>query len=214
MTDVEKAEQTLRDLTGRRDAHVESGAKLAAARRDIAYSPHTGDSAASKKLHDLNHKCVTHGVEMQGINEAIAEATSRLEAATRTEAMAAERANAQELVKALAEFRERGRKVSEALATFVAEANALSEALSAIHSLGCEHPSGNQFEVYARLVVMSAFSQIPWRWRREFDQISPAQRRTFEQLTAELSATVERQINAVLGATEPTKPTEPKKAAA
>ena len=181
MNEIAKAETVLGDLVAKRDAHVQRGGKLADDRREIAFAANTGDHSARKKLDALNHEAALHQSELENLNAAIEEATTRLGAARRSHDRAADRGKAQKLHSdLLPKLIGHGAKIDEALAVIVAESILMRETLHQVRSCGCTVPSDQQLHVNAAMVIYSALMQTPWR--REFRHMAPHELRTFASL--------------------------------
>jgi hypothetical protein len=180
MSDIQKAETVLAELTEKRDAHLERGTKLAADRREIAFAANTGDQGARKKLDALNHESALHERELENLSAAIEEANKRLDAARREETLKGDRKKAALLRELLPRFVAHGEKIDELLASLVAESNAMAQTLREMNALGCANPSDRQLHVNASFVIHTAMSQSPWR--SEFRHLRPEERRTFGAL--------------------------------
>jgi chromosome segregation ATPase len=216
MIHIEKATQTLDELTLNRDALVGRGVELEEQRQRVAYAAHTGDVAARKRLDTLNRESGMHASELASLDAAIAEATARLEAARKTEATAADRAKGLKLRdELLPRFIEHGRTIDSTLKLLVEESDALVETLRAIHALGAKFPSEQQLQINAGMVIATAMMASPWH--REFRHLAPHERRTFANLLAgqivgdgvhvrsSWTAAIERHIKQLLGETADAK---------
>jgi len=198
MTDVQTAEQTLAGLRRKREACVTHTLALAEDRHRLSFSAHgNGDVAAQKRLGELNRASTTAALELENIDAAIAEATTRLQSARREAEIAADRAKARELRKALGEFVEHGRKLDAATAVLVAECGLLKDTLTKLHRLGASVPTHDQVDALGHHALLTALGQT--QWRRRFEPLAPNQRRTFSLLFDSWAAMVERDIAVRLG---------------
>jgi hypothetical protein len=96
-TEVHKAEQIISDLKVKKNELVELELKLAQERSQIAFEAHTGDSAARKRLDQINKTAAMHNSELESLDAAISEAERRLKQAMGEEIREADRANALKL---------------------------------------------------------------------------------------------------------------------
>jgi hypothetical protein len=82
---ADQATKVLNSLLDQREQLLGRVAKLASDRQACAYSAHTGDKQARDKLRKLNDDAVLANAEIEGIDSAIAEATSEgIESRTKT----------------------------------------------------------------------------------------------------------------------------------
>jgi len=180
MSDIQKAETVLAELTAKRDDHLERGKKLTDDRREIAFAANTGDQGARKKLDALNHEAALHERELENLSAAIEEANKRLDAARREENLKVDRKKAVRLRELLPRFVAHGEKIDGMLASLVAESNSMAQTLREMNALGCANPNDRQLHVNASFVIHAAMSQSPWR--SEFRHLRPEERRTFGAL--------------------------------
>jgi len=200
MTDVKTAERTLADLQTKRGVLVAHGVELEELRRPIAYSAHTGDGKARKKLDELNAEAVRFDSELKSLDVAIAEANTRLQAARREADIAADQQQARDLRNALGTFIEHGRALDAAMTALVAECSRLKDTLTKLQRLGAGVPTHDQVDALGHLALLTALGQT--LWRRRFEPLAPNQRRTFSLLFDGWAVTVERDIAARLGEAE------------
>jgi hypothetical protein len=198
MTDIETAEQIVRDLETKRQRLAERGVKLADDRRTIAYDAHAdGDAEARNRLDKLNAEAVAHASELTSLDDAIATARERLVAAQQAVARGEDKAKAQQLRQAVAAFAAHGRDLDEALSSVGELGRAMRDDLSRIHDLGSTFPSHAQLDVLGYGALLTALGGTQWAHR--FERLAPNQRRTFTALVATWAATVERGIAQRLG---------------
>jgi hypothetical protein len=176
-----KAEQILCDLIAKRDAQFESGAKLADGRREIAFAAHTGDHAARKKLDALNHECATHLSELESLAAAVSEATVRLDAARRDEALKGERAKAHKVRDIVAAASVRGPALAAAAAALRDQLLSFEADLDQLRGLGVA-------VAQQRLVDLAMTRSISATLREaglnEFPIVPPHQRHSPAELVA------------------------------
>jgi hypothetical protein len=111
---VAACESVLANLQTKRARLVERSAELDNERRSAAYHAHVGhDAEARRTLDKVNGEVATHASELQIVDDAIAQAKSRISVARQDEAKAADRAAAGALRKELATFREHGKALDE-----------------------------------------------------------------------------------------------------
>jgi hypothetical protein len=201
-TEVEQATKTLNDLTDARDALVARSAKLTSDRKAIAYAAHAaGDKGAKERLHKINHESVLHHAEVESLNAAISEATSRLGIAQAAEAAAADREQATQLHGHVANFKEHGLDADASLLDFVASIRAMMGELDAIHALGQQAPTAEMFRVNAVICIKTMLQSLPSSWVRDFDfsLLNPSQKRAFKDIIEVWHAQITNGIVARLG---------------
>jgi hypothetical protein len=199
MTTTEQATKTLNELQDTREQLVARAAKLASERQKLSYSAHTGDKASKEKLRRINDESVLFNTELESIDAAIAEATSRLSAAQHHEAIAADRAQAELLKQHLAKFIELGMIVDDCFADLLSASTEMKETLLKMHQAGCPRPTYDSFRVNALNALKACVMQIPWA-EREWEFLPPHLRKSFAKLVAEWAVPIEHNISARLGA--------------
>ena len=195
-TEVETA--TLNDLLDQREQLIARSSKLASDRQAIAYAAHTGDKGAKERLRKINDETVLHNVELESVDAAIAEATKRLEAARRDEAVAADREQAEQLRARMMRLVELAAIVDDAFADVISASVEMKSLASELHTLGCNSPSHDQLRVISTIVAKSYMMQIPF-CAREWEFIAPNQRRTMAVAAAGWQAQIENNIAQRLG---------------
>src|SRR5258708_21824503 len=89
MSDIERAEKTLRDLRAKREAAVAHGVALGEERTQLAFTAHAlGDSKSRKRLDEINRESALHDSELRSLDAAISEAAARVERAHQAEQQA------------------------------------------------------------------------------------------------------------------------------
>lgn len=203
MSDVEKAEQTLRDLEQKRLRLVESRAADADQRRAVAFKAHAGgDKGARQALDKLADAAARFESELRSVEDAIAEAQDRLQQARAAAARERDKANAIELKQALKEFCEMGTELDAALSDVVASAAEMRAALDRMHALSAPAPNDLQFMTLGALAVHTALMALPFRDVAR--HLAPTERKSFNGLIAEWRRMVERVIAERLGEAEQT----------
>jgi hypothetical protein len=198
-TETDKAEKVLADLLDQKDELIARAGRLAADRQRLAFAAHTNtDKAAKERLRKINDETILFNCELEGIEAAIAEATQRLEAAKREADIAKDRADAEQLRDTIKELVELGTEIDAALADATAHIAAIPELLYKIHALGCANPSHEQFRVLGAQAVKTALMQLSL-FNREFEHLSPNQRRTFESIVQSWQTMILSNIAARLG---------------
>jgi hypothetical protein len=195
---VTNAEQLFARFERERADLIERKAALAEKRRSVAYDAHAGDGAASRVLDGMHAEAVRYDSRLAGLDDAIAEAKRRLEAARADEAKAADRAKAVELRAALQRFIQHAAGVDSALEVLVASCNGMADALTAMHYAGSQFPSDAQLQSLGGRVLLGALSKTPFR--RSFETLPPLERdRSMARIAQQWSDTVERSIAQRLG---------------
>ena len=202
MTDVETATTTLNDLMDQREQLVARSAKLADERQQISYAALTGkDKAAQDRLKKLNDTHILANAELESISFAIAEATRRLEAARRDEAVAADRANALALRDKLGQFVALGDTLDDCFVDFRSAALEMKQVVDEIHRLGCATPDNQLYKVNCDLAFKTAVQGTPF-WSQDFPAMRSHERKTFRSLVTAWAGSIEAHINARLGDNE------------
>jgi hypothetical protein len=195
---VASAEQMLQRFERERMELIERKAALADKRRNVAYDAHAGDGSASKLLDGVHREAVELEARIAGLDDAIAEAKHRLEAAQQDEARAVDRAKAVELRAALKRFVEHGAGVDAALEVLIESCNGMERALVEMHRCGSTFPSDAQLQSLGGRVLLAGLSKTPFR--RNFETVPPLERnRSMARITQQWSDTVERSIQQRLG---------------
>jgi hypothetical protein len=182
MTMTDDAEHTLANLQQKREALVARSHRLGEEQSKIAFSAHTGDQAAKKRLDKINADAALHDSELRSLDSAIAEGTARVEAARQAEARAADRqraAEARKLVKELGEvFPYLDRKLEEAGNALIA----INDGIAKLHELGIKHPDDRQLRLGVATILQSWAHRLPRSWhdqlRDGFEFLAPGRRQT------------------------------------
>jgi hypothetical protein len=202
-SDVEQAEHVLNNLLQKREVLVARGHSLGEEQSKIAFSAHTGDQAAKKRLDKINAEAALHDSELRSLDSAIAEGTARVEAARQAEAAEADKVGALSLRETVNEIGECMRYADQHLAKAIDALNAVHAALDQIHASGSEFPTHMQFAANAERALKSAIMRLPRVWWRDFgEHLAPSSRRTFASFWAEMEKSLERRIRQRLGEAE------------
>jgi hypothetical protein len=196
---VAEAEATLAGFQRQKDELLARKAALADRKRNVAYDAAAGDGTASRLLDGMHQEAVELESRIGSIDDALAEAMRRVEAAKRAEARAADRAKAVELRAALKRFGEHAAGVDAALEVLVSSCNGLQESLTEMHRCGSGgFPSDAQLTSLGSRVLLAALGNTPFR--RAFEMLPPDQRsRTMSMVVQQWSDAVERSIQQRLG---------------
>jgi hypothetical protein len=192
---VANAEQLLARFERERAELVERKAALADKRRSVAFDAHAGDGSASRLLDGLHQQAVELESRIAGLDDAIAEASRRVERARENEAREQDRERAMMLRQALASFTEAGKGCDAALALLISASTDLRNSITIMNRLGCTHPSHTQLDALGAIALRTALTDTAWV--RYFERVSPVERKTFAGLVAAWSAQVERKIAAL-----------------
>ena len=85
------AEQVLAGLEQKRRLLIERKVELDEARKRLSFDAHTGDAKAKAALDKLNAEAQRHGLDLENVLAAIAQAQERLAAARHAEAVEADK---------------------------------------------------------------------------------------------------------------------------
>ena len=197
MTEIESAEKTLARLQDKRDRAAARVQQIAAERKQIGFAAHAdGDVKAKKRLAELNADDANMAGELQSLDAAIAEASTRLAKAQHLAATAADRARAHRAREAFAQFVAAGLALDDAFAAVTKQAAIMEQALDEAHTLGCTMPSNAQFATLGELAVQSSLMQTPWA--RGFRHLAPHERHSFAALVRGWQASAAPAIEARL----------------
>jgi len=197
---VEQALATLSGFERQKAELIERKAALNDQRRNVAYDAyaHTDDGAAAKLLDGVHQQSVELESRLSSINDAIAEATRRVEAAKAHEAKAADRDRAMKVQSALQDLRGHARGLDAALALLHDALLGMNDAATAIHQNGATHPTYEQIEAFAYRCIVGGMANTSLR--RRFEVLPPGERyRSMAQIAATWADSVERAIAARLG---------------
>jgi len=198
---VANAEQMLARFERERGDLIERRAALAEKRRTVAFDAHAGDGSASQLLDGVHKEAAELESRITGLDDAIAEATRRLEAARADEAKQTDREQAKALRAALQQFIQHAAGVDSALEVLISSCNGLQESLTAMHRCGSTFPSDAQLQSLGGRVLLGALSKTSFR--RNFETLPPLERdRSMARIVQQWSDTVERSIKQRLGETE------------
>jgi hypothetical protein len=176
----DEAQKVLRELeTKCADARARHDETTAAA-KEIAFSAHTGDDAARKRLDQLHTDIAKIGAEVSSLEAALIEARRRCAVAMAAEGDKAERARAERALSLLDDFTERGAALDTALAGFVAEYTLLVADFHKLDALGFAPTTHALIETNMRRATATALMFTGLRQ----DFLAPHERRSFVDVIA------------------------------
>jgi hypothetical protein len=201
MTEVEKAELTVKNLENIRKHLIQQQSELADERGKVALAAHTGDKKSRTRLDEINLAAAKFVSEFASIESAIVEANKNLDAARRNEALAQDRANALAIRALNAEFKEAGDDADDALWDLIQAISKQKITLDKMHQLGTIAPTLEQFRVNGTNAIKTGLQALPPLWLRdfEFQLLAPNQKKKFKDVTAGWHDMIERQIAQRLG---------------
>jgi hypothetical protein len=177
---VEESRRIVADLESKFAAAEARAVELQTERRRLSFAANTGDGAAEKRLKALNTEAAHINLDIENIRSAIEEATRRLAAAERDEAMAAAKENALAARKLADSIAARGKRIDAAFDAARAELEGLKSDTDELHKLGFTHPRGEQISVLGGLALATALMGLPIKAQR--DHLAPRERRSFSEL--------------------------------
>jgi hypothetical protein len=149
---------------------------------------------------DIRERALRRDLELKNIASAIAEAKRRVAEAKADEAAADQRRVAMEIQRLAKELREAGKLADEGLAMFLDATNAMHHAVSRFSSLGLNNPSSVQFVSLGERAVRTVLMETVFR--RAFEHLGPAERKSFASFTAEWAAMLDKATAAKLEQTK------------
>jgi len=208
LSELENAQTILNNLESK-------AAELAASRAadeqelaQISFAAHASeDQKALARLETIKSRVVKREVDAKSLESAIAEAARRVAAAKDAEAQAGQKQNA-EAAKVIVD------RIDDLFASADMHFKQAMDALEAaharieeVHGLGFAYPTAVQLRaniIYALETCMARMPKYLWDElsRGGLRYPSPAQRRTFSQFWAAMSATLGREIATRLGETK------------
>jgi hypothetical protein len=197
MTEVEKAEATVKTLEDKRQHLTQKATELADERQRVSFAAHTGDAKARQRLDRINVEHATHSSEMASIEAAIVEANARLSTARQDELTAADREQALQLRAKLAEFVELGMNADAAFEDAFGSITDMIKLLRDMGALGATAPTAEQFRVNGTLALKTAIQALPQNWISdfEFQRLAPNQKKQFKNLVAGWAGMIENGIS-------------------
>jgi hypothetical protein len=197
---TEAAEKVLADLVAKRDSVAQARAADEAAMADVAFEAHTGDQRAEAKLETLKERVLRKDLELRSIDSAVQVAKEKVALAQAEEAKANEKRVALEIQRLTKELREAGKLADEGLAMFLDATNAMHHVVSRFSSLGLGNPSAVQFVSLGERAVRTVLMETVFR--RAFEHLGPAERKSFGSFTAEWAAMLDKATAAKLEQTK------------
>jgi hypothetical protein len=193
MSDIERAEKTLRDLRAKREAAVARGHSLGEERTQLAFGAHAlGDTKSKKRLDEINRESALHESELRSLDCAISEAAERVKAAQAVEARKAERARAGAQRAAFERLKLAGQTLDDALAVLVGAGAEIHAAVDTLHVAGWNHPSGQQLLTFGERAIRSAVQQTIWS--RCVERLAPNERVSFSHVISQWQQVFERRL--------------------
>ena len=181
MNEIEKAEQTLATLQAKRATAMARVTEIVEARKALGFKVHVdGDAKARAKLDKLNAESATLAGEIESLDGAIAEATTRVRQAQAAEAQVQARETARKLLKMADAVVGYAQSLDDANAIRVEASRALADELMQMRSLaqglGMFVPSHEQLFAMGSRADQTATMQTPWA-REVGEHLPPNQRR-------------------------------------
>jgi len=147
-----------------------------AEREGLAFAAHTGDEAAERKLAALNKKRQLAAADIEMIEVAHIEASRRVEAAQRDDALREDSIKAARGMEIAAGLIERGQKIDDALRVLAEELRGYKSDIDELNfQCGIMAPNVRQFQATGIRVLRTVIAFTPLRDAVEF--IAPGERR-------------------------------------
>jgi hypothetical protein len=207
-TNVEQAERVVCELEDRRRLLLERKQELDESRKRLSFDAHTGDKQAKAALEKLNTEAQRHGLDVENILAAIAQANARLAIAQAAEAQEVNREHARELKSLVADLLEHAAVVDDALADVVTASHSLKECFDRLAQCGIKNPRQEQLAVMLNLSILTSLGQTPPLVRRYFQTLAPSEKRNFQAVMATWCAGLTRDADQLLCEDEPAKEVE------
>jgi hypothetical protein len=195
-TSIDQAQRVARELEDRRRLLLERKQELDESRQRVSFDALTGDAKAKALLEKLNTEAQRHGLDMENLLAAIAQAEANVAAVCLKEEREQEKASARELKKLIEDMLEHGAVVDDCLADLVTAGNNLQECFDRLSQLHISSPRFEQLATLGHLCILTALNASIWR--RGFEMLAPGQRKTFGDVVAawrvSLMADVQRRL--------------------
>jgi hypothetical protein len=197
-TSVDDAEATVARLEERRESLLAERLQLESEMGKHSFAAHArSDMKAVAALDEIATKMARIDARLREVDLALAEARERVKAAEAVAAKKAERDRAIKLQKVGAQMVEAAMLADEALVHLIGAGDMLATLVNEIHQLGHPTPNGQQLLSLGERVIVTALMQTIWR--RAFPHLAPGERHTFVELVGKWTASLERDIDRVLG---------------
>jgi hypothetical protein len=159
---VADAEQTLAMLQEKRAGSITRGAELDERRRFAAYAAHAQlDPAARDILDKVNAEVGVHSSELRSIDDAIAEAQTKVMLAKAYQDELAAAAKTERIRELAGALRECGIEMGDAARSFTEQAKLLDGILVQLHGLGITTPSWEQHRVLGNQCLRTMIMASP-----------------------------------------------------
>jgi hypothetical protein len=203
MDEATKAEQTLATLEAKRAAAEARAVEIAEARKALGFRVHAdGDAKARAKLDKLNAESATLAGEIESLDGAIAEATTRVRQAQAAEAQVQARETARKLLKMADAVVGYAQSLDDANAIRVEASRALADELMQMRSLAQELgmfvPSHEQLFAMGSRADQTATMQTPWA-REIGEHLPPNQRRDHMSYAQSWHVAITKAVAALVG---------------
>lgn len=204
---VEQAERVVADLEDRRRLLIERKVEMDEARKRVSFDAHTGDGKARKVLDGLNAEAQRHGLDLENILAAIAQAQDRLAAARHAEAVEAARVTGLKVREVNTAALEHSVVLSDALHDALLAINNLKKCWDQFSQAGVASPHHQQLKVNVVNVLSGFLSALPWDFQTLcFSYLPVHQRVDVEKLFRTWHAAIEdRYVRPHVGEAEPPK---------
>lgn len=197
---VTDAQKILEQLEARKAELIAARASDETDMAAVSYEAHTGDQKSAAKLETLQERAIKRDVEAKNLDSAIAEAKRRVAAARDAERQAGEARVASELAELAQMMREAGAKCDKALKLLAEGSDELRKIVQAINARGRGNPSASQLQALGSRAILGMIINSPYA--KDFQHISPAERKNFATFTEAWASMVERAVNQKLGGDE------------
>jgi len=189
MTNLENTEQARDSLRAKLDDKRLELAALDEARKEIAFEAHTIGGEAEKKLAKLNKDRVVIIGDLETLEQALLEASRRVEDALHSIAVADEAEKGRKALALAASIKERAAVMDNLLSRVASESMALKSDIRELNfQLGCSHPHEHQLQAYGERAVKAHMMAAAFK----IEHLAPKDRYTFAQLAEGWAATIER----------------------
>jgi hypothetical protein len=204
MTEVEKAELTIRNLENIRKHILQEQAESANERGRVALSAHTGDKKARSRLDEINLAVAKFNSEFASIDAAIETAAKKLTDAKAAEAQAADKAKALQIAELNSKLKEKLDNADDAFADAIGSVLSARALLMEMRALGLLSPTDQLFRINAVTAIKTVIQQLPDPWINdfEFSRLAPSQKKQFKPLSTAWHDQVANQIAARLEETK------------
>jgi len=180
MTTIEQAEATRTALREKLDSARAALTELDERRNEIAFEAHANGGEAKKELDKLNKARGIHVAEIESLEIAHVEASRRVEAAQRDDALRDDSIKAARGMEIAAGLIERGQKIDEALRVLAEELQGYKTDLDELNfKCGIASPNVRQFQSAGIRVLRTVIAFTPLRDAVEF--IAPGERRNMTE---------------------------------